>query len=351
MTEMSVAGVDRGVIPGTAVDPLITKFIEWKQYNQGKSKRTAEAYTAALVRFAGFLDGRDLHDATSDELQLFGGMWLHKQGVTAVSRRPYIAAVREFYKWLASTRAIAADPAAGLAYPTAGRRLPSVMTLDNAEKLMWAPDFSTFAGVRDAAILSLLLGCGLRREGVANLNDSNLVQMTETKGDRRYMLRVTEKGDKERLMPVPREVDMVLRLYLEHEDLKKVDRTLQDGDQVLFISTNNMTVPAHEYIGERRRMAPKAIWEVVRKHGAAAGIPADQLHPHALRHLYGTELLESDVDLLVRQELMGHADPKSTAIYTHLAMRKKVAEADRANPLSKIRTPVGDLLSKLKRVA
>lgn len=348
MIEMCDAEVDLVAIPGTQIDPLIPKFIEWKQYNQGKSKRTAQAYTAALQRFAGFLGGRDLLEATPDELELFGGMWLHKQGVTAISRRPYIAAVREFYKWLASTGAIASDPAAGLTYPTTGRKLPSMITLDNAEKLMWAPDFSTFAGVRDSAILSLLLGCGLRREGVANLNESNLVQ-TETKGDRRYMLRVTEKGDKERLMPVPREVDMVLRLYLEHEDLKKVDRTLPDGDQVLFISTNNMTVPAHEYIGERRRMAPKAIWEVVRKHGTAAGIPADQLHPHALRHLYGTELLESDVDLLVRQELMGHADPKSTAIYTHLAMRKKVAEADRANPLSKIRTPVGDLLSKLKR--
>ncbi|MDB5975951.1 MAG: hypothetical protein JWR07_2711, partial [Nevskia sp.] len=300
------------------------------------------------VRFEGFLEGRDVLVATSDDVNLFGGIWLHKQGVTAISRRPYIAAVREFYKWLASTRQVSGDPAAGLSYPKTGRKLPSMMTLGNAEKLMWAPDFSTFAGVRDAAILSLLLGCGLRREGVSSLNESNLIQV-ELKGDRRYMLKVVEKGEKERTMPVPREVDMVLRLYLEHEDLKKVDRTLADGDQVLFISTNNMMVPAHEYIGEQRRMAPKAIWEVVRKHGTAAGIPAAQLHPHALRHLYGTELLESDVDILVRQELMGHADPKSTEIYTHLAMRKKTAEADRANPFAKIRTPVGDLLSKLKR--
>lgn len=330
------------------MNPLITKFVDWKQYNEGASTRTAEAYTAALVRLEGFLAGRDVLDATVDDVNLFGGLWLHKQGVSAVSRRPYIAAVREFYKWLASAGTISTDPAVGLSYPKVGRKLPSMMTLDNAERLMWAPDFSTFAGVRDAAILSLLLGCGLRREGVSSLNVSNLVQV-ESKGDRRYMLKVVEKGEKERTMPVPREVDMVLRLYLEHEDLKKVDRTLADGDQVLFISMNNMTVPAHEYIGERRRMAPKAIWEIVRKHGLVAGIPEAQLHPHALRHLYGTELLESDVDLLVRQELMGHADPKSTAIYTHLAMRKKTEEADRANPLAKIRTPVGDLISKLKR--
>lgn len=330
------------------MNPLIPKFIDWKHYNEGASKRTAEAYTAALLRFELFLDGRDVLLATVDDVQLFGGIWLHKQGVTAVSRRPYIAAVREFYKWLTKSGAITADPAVGLSYPKVGRKLPSMMTLDSAEKLMWAPDFSTFDGVRDAAILSLLLGCGLRREGVSSLNESNLVQM-DFKGDRRYMLKVVEKGEKERSMPVPREVDMVLRLYLEHEDLQKIDRTLVDGDKVLFISLNNMTVPAHEYIGERRRMAPKAIWEIVKKHGKTAGIPDAQLHPHALRHLYGTELLESDVDLLIRQELMGHADPKSTAIYTHLAMRKKMAEADRANPFTKIRTPVGDLISKLRK--
>jgi integrase/recombinase XerD len=330
------------------VSELIQKFIEWKVYNKGSAKRTAEAYTAALERLAGYLGGRDLRHATVDDLELFCGIWLHKQGVGAVARKPYIAAVREFYKWLKAGGAITDNPAVGITYPNAGRKLPSMMTLGNAEKIMWAPDFSTFDGVRDAAILSLLIGCGLRREGVSDLNESNLVA-TEFKGDRRYVLKVNEKGDKERTMPVPREVDMVLRLYLEHEDLKTIDRVLPNGDRVLFVSLNNMTVPAHQYIGERRRMQPKAIWEIVKKHGRKAGIPEAQLHPHALRHLFGTELLEEGVDVLIRQELLGHADPKSTAIYTHLAMRKKMAEADRANPLAKIRTPVGDLIAKLRR--
>jgi len=330
------------------MNKVISQFINWKQHNEGKSARTIEAYTAALMRFETFLDGRDLLLASSDDVELFGGLWLHKQGVTANSRRPYIAAVRGFYKWAADRRLVVANPTHQLSYPKVGRKLPAMMTLANAEKLMWAPDFFTLDGVRDAAIMSLLLGCGLRRDGISRLNESNLVQ-TEFQGERRYVLHVVEKGDKERTMPIPREVDMVLRLYIEHEDLAKIDRTLPDGDRVLFVTLNNMTVPAHEYIGERRRMSPKAIWDLIKKHGANAGIPDAQLHPHALRHLFGTELLESDVDLLIRQELMGHDDPKSTEIYTHLAMRKKMAEADRANPFTKIRTPVGDLISKLKR--
>ena len=118
------------------------------------------------------------------------------------------------------------------------------------------------------------------------------------------------------------------------------------GDQVLFVSTRNRTVPPHEYHGERRRLRRQAVVAMVKRHGK--GIPEEQLHPHALRHLYGTELREDDVDLITRQRLMGHADPKTTAIYDHLAMRKVTRDVDRANPLAKIRTPASDLLKQLK---
>ena len=85
----------------------------------------------------------------------------------------------------------------------------------------------------------------------------------------------------------------------------------------------------------------------MRKHGEAAGIDTNQLHPHAIRHLFGTELTESDVHQAVTQDLMGHTDPRSTQIYTHLATRKLFREIDRANPLSKIKSPVSALLGHL----
>ena len=222
------------------------------------------------------------------------------------------------------------------------------MSLASAERLMWCPDFSTFKGVRDAAILSLLIGCGQRIAGLCSLNQSALIH-TEHNGKVRMVIKTREKGEKERLIPVPREAEIVLRLYLEHPDLKPIDRTLPDGDQVLFVSLTNRNVPAHEYIGEARRLADRSIRDMIKDYGEKAGIPTDQLHPHAMRHLFGTELAEDDVDLLLRQELMGHEDPKHTKIYTHLAMRKKITEADRAGPLSKIKTPVSDLLAQLNR--
>ena len=329
-------------------DPLIEDFITFKAQNQGRSQRTAEAYRDALLRLNAFLGGRSLLEAHADELELFTGPFLHKAGVLAVARRPYIASIREFYKWAAARKMIANNPAAGLHYPKTGRKLPRSMSLQSAESLMWAPNFNTFKGVRDAAILAVLVGCGLRVGGLVALNESQLVQVSH-EGEIRTIIRANEKGEKERMIPVPREADMLLRLYLEHPELNEIDRTLPDGDRVLFVSLVNRNVPPHLYIGEERRMAARSIRDMIQAYGAAAGIDAAQLHPHAMRHLFGTELAEDDVDLLVRQDLMGHGDAKSTRIYTHLAARKKIKTVDSSGPLAKIKTPVSELLSRLQR--
>lgn len=328
-------------------DDLIESFLEFKCVNRGRSERTAAAYRLALSRLVEFFGDRDPLDASHDDLTLFTGAWLFKKGLEATSRRPHVAAVREFYKWLLDTKRIRGNPAEGIQYPQTGLKLPRVMTLQNAEKLMWAPDFSTFEGVRDGAMFSLLVGCGMRISGLVGMNQSGIIK-DEIEGKVRLIAKVTEKGKRDRKIPIPPQADLQLRLYLEHPDLKDIDRTLPSGDQVLFVSTRNRTCPPHEYIGDRRRLNRRAVLESIKKYGSRAGIPDDQLHPHALRHLFGTELAESDVDMLTRQQLMGHADPKSTAIYTHLAMRKLARDSDRSNPLAKMRTPVSDLLRRLE---
>lgn len=326
---------------------LIDRFLDFKLHNKGRSERTVEVYGLALRRLVEFFGDRDPLLATHDDLVLFTGIWLHKRGIEAVSRRTHVAAVREFYRWLLEQRLIVGNPAGGVPYPRTGRKIPRVMTLANAEKLMWGPDFNTFNGVRDGAMLGVLIGCGLRVSGLVRLNESNLIhEVIDARP--RLVLRVTEKGEKQRKLPIPPEADILLRVYLEHPELKEIDRALPGGDQVLFVSTRNRMVPAHEYRGELRRMNRSAVLDVVQKYGRVAGIPDDQCHPHALRHLFGTELAEEDIDLLTRQKLMGHADPQSTAIYTHLAMRKLTRETDKGNPLAKMRTPVTDLLSRLK---
>lgn len=323
-------------------------FLDFKRHSKNRSTRTIEAYRLALDRLAEYFAGRDPIEATRDELVIFTGIWLHRKGLGPVARRPYVSAVREFYKWARTNQHAPANPAIDLEYPHTPRTLPRIMTLESAEKLMYAPDYETFLGVRDSAMIALLLGCGLRVSGLIGLNESDVIH-DSIDGRPRLLIRVREKGDRVRQVPVPQVADIFLRVYIDHPDLKVIDRALDDGDRVLFVSTKSTSCAAHEYRGERRRMNRRAVTKLFAKYGKDLDIPKEQMHPHALRHLFGAELAESDVDLLVRQMLMGHEDPKSTKIYTNLAVRKLARESDRANPLAKIKTPVSDLLKRLQQ--
>ena len=336
----------------TADDDVIDAWMEYMGVTRGRSARTVEAYRSVLGKLREFLEGKPLMDADEVDLETFCGLWLHKRGVIAQSRKPYISAVRGFYAWLKASGAVASNASSHLVHPMTGRPLPRVMTLANAERLMWAPDMGTFIGLRDAAILSLLIGCGLRISGLVGLNEGDL-QTVPLEKEMRLVVRVTEKGNRDRLMPVPREAEMVLRVYMGHEELAVVDRTTRrrDGrdDKVLFVSVRSTLLGPHEHVGEKRRLTRKGVQDLILRYGTRLEIPRAELHPHAMRHLFGTELLEGDTSMLSIQELMGHVDPKSTAVYTHLAMGKKIQAMDRAAPLGKMRTPVSELLRRLPK--
>jgi site-specific recombinase XerD len=332
-------------------DEAIEAWLTYMEAFRGRTARTIECYRAALIRLKEFMEGKPLVQAEPDELEVFCGLWLHKKGVIARSRKPYISAVKGFYAWLqGKDQGVKGNAAKELMHPITGHPLPRTISLANAERLMWAPDMGTFIGIRDAAILSLLIGCGLRVSGLTHLNESDL-QTMELECTVRLTIRVTEKGERERIMPVPREAEALLRVYLGHEELSRIDRSFKGKggrtDKVLFVTTKSPTLPAHEFIGEKRRLSRKGVRDLIQRHGIKAGIPASELHPHAMRHLFGTELLEEDTSMLAIQELMGHADPKSTAIYAQLAMRKKMKTVDRAAPMSKMKTPVSELLKRL----
>lgn len=331
-------------------DQAIDAWMEYLHISQGRSLRTLEAYRLALVRLKQYMGDRDILTAEAVDLETFCGLWLHKKGVVARSRKPYISAVKGFFLWCKAKSVLELNAAEELVHPRVGRPLPNTITLANAERLMNAPDLGTFTGIRDAAILHVLIGCGLRVSGLTNLNEGDLFEV-DIDGKPRMALRTTEKGDKERQVPVPREAEAILRVYLGHEELEAMDRHISGrggrAEKVLFCSTRNSTVTADRFRGEERRLTRQAIHDIIQKHGLAVGIPGHQLHPHAMRHLYGTELTEGDAPTLSVQSLMGHADPKSTAIYTELAMRKKTAIVDQHAPLAKIRTPVSEMLKRM----
>lgn len=327
----------------------VAAFLEWKHMNQGRSARTIDVYALALRRLGEFFAGRDVLAATQDDLLLFTGKWLFDRGLAdPLSRKTHVSAVREFYRWLHARGRVKVNPAADVPHARIGRKLPRVMTLEHAERLVFAPDFTTFEGVRDAAIIAMLVGCGLRVSGLVGLNVGNIISQV-IDGRPRLVVKTREKGNKERQIPIPYQCDLVLRVYMEHPDLASIDRLLPNGDQVLFVSTRNRAVPAHEYRGEARRLQDKGVQRMLTKYARQSGIPEAIAHPHALRHMFGTELAEDDVPTNTASRLLGHEDPKNTRIYEHLAMRKLTKVVDKSNPLAKMRTPVSELLASIHR--
>lgn len=330
-------------------------FLDYLGMTRGRSPRTLEIYALALRRLKEFLGEKPLLEADGMELEAFCGLWLHRRGVVAVSRKPYVAAVRGFYAW-AAARGVLPDervsPAKDLDPPKSGRKLPRTMSLASAERLMWAPDLGSFVGIRDASILALLMGCGLRVSGLVGLNVGDL-KAVDLDGKPRLVLEVLEKGGKMRRVPLPREADALLRVYLAHEDLAAIDRQVTNSrgrpDKVLFVNTKHPTLQEHEHVGESRRLTRRAVHDMIQRYGHRVGIPDEELHPHAMRHLFGTELTESDVPTITTQGLMGHADSKSTELYVHLAQRKLMQVVDQHAPLAKIKTPVGEFLKRMPR--
>lgn len=334
----------------STIEQAADEFLQWKRINKGRSERTVEVYGLALRRLGEFLAGADWRAATPDELVVFTGKWLWDRGLKdPLARKTHVSAVREFYKWAAMTGRVKSSIAEAVTHPKIGRRLPRVMTLAHAESLMWAPDFNTFEGVRDATMMALLMGLGLRVSGLVGLNESNLIPAAAGHGAKRLSLRTHEKGGKERQLPIPAQADLLLRIYLEHPELAKIDRSLPSGDRVLFVSTRNRSVPPHEYHGEARRLRRRGVLRMLQTYARKAGIPEEVAHPHAMRHMFGTELAEDDVPTVTAARLMGHTDPKNTAIYQELAMRKLTKVVDQSGPLAKMRTPLQGLLRDFQR--
>ena len=334
-----------------ANETLIVDFLRFKEIVQNRSKHTVAAYRLRLNELVDYLKSHKKNILSADPDDLFGfcGLYLHTKGVAPRSRRPTVAVVRGFYKWLHHKRLINKNTAQHLEYPKISKKLPFPLSLSQAEALFMQPDLGTLRGCRDAAILSVLFGTGLRVGGLVNLNTEDIVLNQDADGKDLSFIRVSMKGGDERLLPLPLETLLFIRIYLGHPDFQNIDRILPDGNSVLFVSLRNSAVSVDQYYGENRRLSSGAIRRMFQRYGEKAGIPQNLLHPHAMRHLFGTELAEAGIDIHVRKELMGHKSLESTLLYDRLSMRRLTAASESANPFSRIKTPITDLAIEFRK--
>ena len=222
---------------------------------------------------------------------------LRAEGKTARTVARHISSIRSFHQFLLREKVTTTDPTVHLEMPQVEQKLPKVLSIEEIDTLIAAPDRSNPQGIRDIAMLELLYASGMR---ISELTELNVEDIHLTMG----FVRVFGKGRKERIVPLGRGALNAMSHYLErarYELQGKYPKT-----DALFISHRG------------KRLTRQGCWKIIKTHAEKARINKE-LTPHVLRHSFATHLIENGADLRAVQEMLGHADIATTQIYTHVS--------------------------------
>lgn len=329
------------------MDDQVNSFLTYMVENKNKSLHTVRNYRRHLEKFFQYLKAIDRAPAEVNtmELEAYTGPILHKAGLGPHGRSTAISAIKGFYKYCFKRGLFNQNPARDLEHPKFGRKLPELLSLEEIERMMYGPDLGTLAGLRDAAIMAFVFATGCRVSGLTSLNEDQLVYAGQESPPRMYAT-LREKGKKERRIPLNRKAELFLHAYLNHPELKAIDRAVGQTN-VVFINLKNTRIERVHWRGEARRMSEDSIIDIFKKHGRAAGIPDKRLHPHAGRHTVATMQYEAEMTPEDRMAWLGHESMETMKLYPLLSDTKLLRGAEGANPLSKIKTPVDELFKRL----
>ena len=280
---------------------LVNLFCDHLWLEDGLAKLTLAAYRRDMKSFSAWLDkdrGHSLDAAVAGDIEAYLA-WRFAGHAQPRSAARYTSALKRFYRYLLRENLIAADPTLNLDSPKLPRSLPKTLTEADVERLLHSADTATPLGLRDRAMLETLYATGLR---VSELVGLKLTAVNLNDG----VLRVTGKGNKDRLVPLGEESVQWLKRYIA--DARPVLMARRAADAV-FVTAR----------GEG--MTRQAFWYLIKRRATAAGITRP-LSPHTLRHAFATHLLNHGADLRVVQMLLGHSDISTTQIYTHVARER-----------------------------
>src|SRR5262245_19696092 len=296
------------------VERGIRKFLDSLRGERHASPHTLRAYAGELQRFAEYL-GPETRWKDADHVTIRGFLGeLHANGLSKVSVARALAALRSLYKWLAREGVVGQNPAKLVATPRLPKKLSRVPTLEEMNGLLDSqiPDSAAFPE-RDRAIFELLYGCGLRNSELVGIE---LGDIEEANG----VILVRGKGKKQRYVPLEGAAAEALSAYREAR--RRVLAEKRRNTAKLFIN---------------RRGGPlttRSVARIVKQIAIACGLPPD-IHPHTLRHAFGTHMLSEGADLRAIQELLGHERLSTTQKYTQLSMTQVMEVYDRTHPRAK----------------
>ena len=282
----------------TTNDALLDEFADALWLEDGLSRNTLESYRRDLRLFSAWLAadrGKTLLQAQRVDLLDYLAYRFHRKARPRSAAR-LLSSLKRFYRYLLRENRIQADPTLQVESPKLPRSLPKILTEEDVDALLAAPNVETPLGLRDKAMLEVLYASGLR---VSELMKMALAQLSQDMG----VVRVIGKGSKERLVPVGEEALTWIRRYMDNARPE-----ILAGRQVdaLFVTSRGAS------------MTRQAFWYLIRRYADQARVRKG-ISPHTLRHAFATHLLNHGADLRVVQMLLGHADISTTQIYTHIA--------------------------------
>jgi integrase/recombinase XerC len=292
----------------------IQKFLHYLQAEKNASAHTLRAYENELQRFAEYL-GPQIRWKDVDHVFIRGFLGdLHSGGLSKASIARALAAVRSLYKWLAREGVVQHNPAKLVATPKLPKKLPRVPTTEELNEVLNSdmPENASFPE-RDRAIFELLYGCGLRNSELVGIE---LGDIDEANG----IILVRGKGKKQRYVPLDGAAAEALQAY-RPERQKMLNITGRSTRRLLI---NLRGGP----------LTTRSVARIVKQIAVAKGLPPD-MHPHTLRHAFGTHMLSEGADLRAIQELLGHERLSTTQRYTQLSINQVMEVYDRTHPRAK----------------
>ena len=284
----------------------LDRYLSLLENGRGLSAHTIRNYRSDISHFLDWLQqsARTLADLSRADYRQYLSE-LQNEGVAESSVRRRASTIRSFTRHLTRTDELEHDPLVLAATPKATSHLPTVLSLDEIEALLAAPDAATPAGLRDRAMLEVLYGAGLRISELVG------IRTTDYEADHNAF-RVRGKGDKERVALLGSSARHWLQRYL------------RDGRPALVSTKSETWLWLNRFGGP---LSARAVQLSVRRYAQQAGLPED-VHPHLLRHSFATHMLDGGADVRVVQELLGHASVSTTQIYTHVtdAARRDTVE-------------------------
>jgi integrase/recombinase XerD len=282
---------------------------------RGLAAATVESYARDLRDAADWLEAQGVGSWRGvEELHLVAYLAaLSGRGLAARTRARRLSALRGLFAFLARENRAAGDPLAAISGPKLPGGLPRFLSVAEMDRLLETPPADTDLGRRDRTLLELMYAAGLRASETVGLEVGDLQLQVGC-------LVVRGKGSKERLVPVHRRALEAVEAYLAGPRERLLARRGRGGrPEEVFLNSRG---------GSLSRMG---LWKIVRKHSAAAGLPAE-VSPHTLRHTFATHLLEGGADLRSVQLMLGHADISTTEVYTHVTRRRLMEVHRRHHP-------------------